>query len=83
MRKIYLALAGCGLAMATPAVAETILPVGSFNNYGACVSKLAWFANSQRWGTLDGWGRIKDYAGQDLYCSKYGDKWYIVLGDDS
>lgn len=81
MRKFTLGLAACALAVATPAMAETIV-VGPFNNHGACASRLAWFANSQRWGDFEGWGKIRDYAGYDLYCSKYGDERYIVHADE-
>jgi len=82
MRKFSLSFTACALAVATPATAETVLPVGSFSNYGACVSRLAWFANSQRREDISGWGLIRNYAGYDLYCSKYGDKWYIVYADE-
>lgn len=77
MRKIRLALVALAITVATPAVAATIIG-GPFKNYGDCKSRLSWFANSQRWGDIEGWGRMAAYAGYDLYCIKRGEDWFIA-----
>ncbi|MGV3555433.1 MAG: hypothetical protein ACO1OD_09270 [Croceibacterium sp.] len=77
MRKIYWTIAACAAAVATPAMAAVIIG-GPFKNYGDCKSRLAWFANSQRWDDIEGWGRMAQYAGYDLYCIKRGEDWFIA-----
>jgi hypothetical protein len=77
MRKICLALAGSAIAVATPAMAATIIG-GPFKNYGDCNSSLHWWANSQRKGDLDLWPVLSHYVGYDLYCLKRDGDWYIA-----
>jgi len=77
MRKICLALVGSAIAVATPAMATTIIG-GGFKNYGDCNSALHWWANSERKGDLEGWNVLSHYVGYDLYCVKRGDNWYIA-----
>jgi len=77
MRKIRLALVALAFTVAAPTVAATFVG-GPFKSYGDCRSRLAWFANSQRWGEAEGWGHFARYAGYDLYCLKRDEDWFIA-----